>query len=100
MAKPFYVYVVRYENRIDGEEDSGVFETCHRTRAEARKALKRDYDSTKKLWPEELDNDETLKSREAPDYASLEVERHNSYDYRSWWVERLKLDGGRNDGKR
>ena len=93
------IYVVRWLNRVDGEETCGNFEFCYESEKDAKKALKADFEQTLKdvygKWAgcDEVDHIVVHDLDEYGDFASITVE-YNNFDYYNWWVDKLPLVEG------
>ena len=84
------VYAIRWAKRVDGEEESGVFDTCYTDRKAAEAVLRKDVDETKAEWTRNYEGYE-VEFRELDGYFSVAVPDIGTYDYCEWWLDELEV---------
>lgn len=92
-----FVYVVRWANLIDGEDECGNFEVCYTDEKDAEKAMLADMEDTKsdclKGWPEGTKSFIGKKNENGcSDFCSVEIEKNLlDHDYYEWYIDKLEL---------
>ena len=84
-----YIYVVRWQKRIDGEEESGIFNVCYTDEDNAKKAMLDDMENIKKDW-EKDEHVSTNFGDGSGDYCEIYI-GHGTYDYHYWYVDKLEV---------
>lgn len=91
-----FVYVVRWEKRIDGEEESGNFEVCYADERDAEKAMLADMENVKSDWmkdyPETKSSVGEKNGNGCSDFCFVAIEGEY-YDYHEWHIDKLELVG-------
>lgn len=86
-----FVYVIRWQNRIDGEEDSGNFEVCYANEADACKAMVEDYESTLCEWSKRIPEGKKAElSTSNTDFRAITFP-FDTYDYHNWYIDKLEV---------
>lgn len=84
-----YIYAVRWQKRIDGEEESGIFNVCYTDLDKARKAMLSAMENIKKDW-EKDEHVLTNFGDGSGDYCGIYI-GHGTYDYQDWFIDKLKV---------
>jgi len=88
------IYVVRWLQRIDGEESCGNLKTCYTDLAAAQKAMVADFDEKVKEWKEMWRGTEEemhfVLHEKFPKFRSVVIE-YGTFDYIDWNVDKLTV---------
>ena len=94
--KGMFVYVVRWERRIDDETESGNFEVCYADEREAEKAMLEDMECLKSDWMKNHPDTKTLVGEKngngCSDFCAVTI-GDDYYDYHEWHIDKLELVG-------
>lgn len=84
-----HVYVVRWCERIDGEEKCGNFDVCYTGLDEARKAMLDDMEKTKMDWEKDYQVFTDFGNGSGC-FCEIYI-GHGAYDYKDWFIDKLEV---------
>ena len=89
-----FVYVIRWEMRVNGDVSCGNFELCYSDEKAAEKAMLADMKNVEAAWVFEHVVGVTSKKGRKNENGCVDychVQRDDWDDYHQWWIDKLEM---------
>jgi hypothetical protein len=88
-----FIYIIRWKNRVNNEEETGFFKMCYTNEIDARRAMLVGKEKTKQSWEKAYGKEriqDHMPGDSEPTYCGFYVQNH-SYDYHEWYIDKLTV---------